>query len=113
MLRWKAQVRGTFAPESLPPIELIDHFPEFLGEITAALRKDAGLSSPSPSPDESRTSAGHGVQRFAKRIKRRGSDIAINDANRAERQAEERGMAPTARLLRVIRSLRLVGRMCH
>jgi len=64
MLRWKAQVRGTLAPESMPAFELIDHLPQFLGEILAALREDSGLSSVGPSPEDSTTAAGHGEQRL-------------------------------------------------
>jgi hypothetical protein len=54
MRRWKAQaqVQGTLAPEGMPSLELIDHIPEFLDEILAALRADAGLSSVGPSPEE-------------------------------------------------------------
>lgn len=64
MERWKAQVQGTVVPESLPAFELINHLPQFLDEILAALREDAGLSSVGPSPDESSTAAGHGEQRL-------------------------------------------------
>ncbi len=61
---WKGQVAGTFAPDSLPSIELIDHLPEFLEEIIAALRADAGLRSASSVPEDSSTAAGHGEQRL-------------------------------------------------
>lgn len=64
MLRWKAQVRGTLAPEAMPPFELINHIPEFVDEIISALRTDSGLSSRGPSPEESGTAAGHGAQRL-------------------------------------------------
>ncbi len=64
MLRWQAEVRGTFAPEAMPPVELTNHIPEFLDEIVAALRVDAGLSSVGPSPEDSATAAGHGIQRL-------------------------------------------------
>jgi signal transduction histidine kinase len=64
ILRWKAQVQGTLAPESMPPIELVDYLPKFLGEIITALREDAGLTSLGPSPEESTTAAGHGEQRL-------------------------------------------------
>ena len=64
MQRWKAQVQGTLAPESMPAIELIDHLPQFLGEILAALRVDAGLMPVGPSPEDSRSAAGHGEQRL-------------------------------------------------
>jgi signal transduction histidine kinase len=64
MLRWKAAVQGTFTPDAMPTIELTNHIPEFLDEILAALRADAGLSSVGPSPEESTTAAGHGIQRL-------------------------------------------------
>jgi signal transduction histidine kinase len=64
MSRWKTQVQGTLAPESMPHVELIDHLPKFVGEIIAALRRDAGLSSLVPSPEDSATAAGHGAQRL-------------------------------------------------
>jgi signal transduction histidine kinase len=64
MLRWQAQIRGTLAPEAMPPVELANHIPQFVTEIIAALRADAGLSSIGPSPEESTTAAGHGAQRL-------------------------------------------------
>jgi signal transduction histidine kinase len=61
--RWKASVLGRVAPESLPALELLDHFPAFLNEVIAKLRlvaaDDAG-----PDPDDSATAAGHGEQRL-------------------------------------------------
>jgi len=62
--RWKLQVRGTLAPEAMPPLELIDHIPKFLDEIVQALRVDAGLPSVGPPPEQSATAAGHGAQRL-------------------------------------------------
>jgi signal transduction histidine kinase len=64
MLRWRALVEGTLVPESMPTFELIDHLPEFLGEILAALREDSGLTSVGPSPEDSPSAAGHGEQRL-------------------------------------------------
>ena len=64
MLRWKDQVRGTLAPETIPPAELLNHLPQFLDEIVAALRESAGLSSVDPHPERSTTAAGHGIQRL-------------------------------------------------
>jgi signal transduction histidine kinase len=64
MERWQAQARGTLAPEAMPRIELIDHLPQFLSEIVAALREDAGLAAVGPSPKRSATAAGHGEQRL-------------------------------------------------
>jgi len=62
--RWHAQVRGTLAPDAMSAVELVDHIPQFLDEITAALRADAGLSSVGPSPEESTIATGHGAQRL-------------------------------------------------
>ena len=56
MLRWKAQVQATLVPDAMPSLELINHIPEFLDEIFAALRADAGLSSVGPAPEESTSS---------------------------------------------------------
>src|SRR5678816_3647297 len=58
--RWKAQVRGTVAPEAMPASELVDHIPEFVDEIVFALRADAGL----PTLDPGQTAASHGAQRL-------------------------------------------------
>jgi signal transduction histidine kinase len=58
--RWKAQIRGTLAPEAMPASELVDHIPEFVDEIVFALRADAGLAAPDVGP----TAAGHGAQRL-------------------------------------------------
>ena len=62
--RWHAQVRGTLAPDKMSAAELVDHIPQFLDEITAALRADAGLSSVGPSPEGSTIATGHGAQRL-------------------------------------------------
>ncbi len=64
LARWKASVRGTLAPESTPPLELLDHLPQFLGEIVAALREDAGARVAGPETMESNTAAVHGHQRL-------------------------------------------------
>lgn len=61
---WMAQVQGTFAPDAMPSLELRDHMPEFLDEILAALRLDAGLVAVGPPPDESSSAADHGEQRL-------------------------------------------------
>ena len=65
MLRWKATVRGTLAPETMPAVELVDHLPLFLREVIIALREDRGLSPTyRPQTDASRTAADHGEQRL-------------------------------------------------
>lgn len=64
MRRWHDLVRGILAPESMPQVELIDHLPQFLDEILAALREDVGLSSVGPPPERSEIAAGHGHQRL-------------------------------------------------
>ena len=58
--RWKAQIRGTLAPQAMPTSELIDHIPEFVDEIVFALQADAGFAA----PDVVATAAGHGAQRL-------------------------------------------------
>ena len=63
MARWREVVSGTLAPESMPPFELLDHLPEFLEEIIAALREDAG-ARPGPPPELRSTAGGHGEQRL-------------------------------------------------
>jgi signal transduction histidine kinase len=64
LARWKASVRGTLTPESTPHLELLDHLPQFLAEIVAALRDDAGLVSTGGTPEETNTAATHGKQRL-------------------------------------------------
>jgi len=64
VMRWKTQIQGKLAPETMPPLELVNHIPRFVTEIVAALRADAGLGSLGPPPDESTTAADHGAQRL-------------------------------------------------
>lgn len=64
MTRWMAAVRGTLAPELIAPLELADHFPQFLDEIISALRADAGLKPEGEVPEESDTASEHGEQRL-------------------------------------------------
>ncbi len=64
MERWKRNVQGTLAPESMPPIELLDHLPDFLQEIIGALREHAGLGSTISRPEQVATAEGHGKQRL-------------------------------------------------
>jgi signal transduction histidine kinase len=61
--RWKAQVRGTLAPDALASFELVDHIPEFVDEIIASLRHADG-SPGGTAADEPSTAAGHGTQRL-------------------------------------------------
>lgn len=62
--RWKDSVRGRLAPESMPQTELVDHLPNFVAEIIAALREDALPSSKIPSLEQTTTATGHGAQRL-------------------------------------------------
>jgi len=55
---WMKSVRGTLAPESMPRLELMDHVPQFVDEVVAALVL-------STSPENSATAPQHGVQRLA------------------------------------------------
>jgi hypothetical protein len=64
MSYWKDQVRGTLAPESMPAMELIDHLPEFLGQIVQALAEDAGVASSQLASELTVMAAGHGEQRL-------------------------------------------------
>jgi signal transduction histidine kinase len=63
MSGWEQRVRGTLAPESMPPLELANHLPKFLKEIVSTLRTDAGLPA-GLSVEETDTAAGHGAQRL-------------------------------------------------
>ncbi|HVZ33686.1 MAG TPA: sensor histidine kinase [Polyangiaceae bacterium] len=62
--RWKDLVRGKLAPESMPPLELVDHLPAFLDETVAALADDARRSPSESVPEGLTTAAGHGAQRL-------------------------------------------------
>jgi len=62
--RWMSSVRGKLAPELMPPIELEDHFPDYLREIISALRVEAGLPAHTELPEESDSAAEHGEQRL-------------------------------------------------
>jgi signal transduction histidine kinase len=64
MARWRANVIGTIAPESLPTVELVDHLPLFLKEVIAALRANDGLPASVSVSDESQTAIVHGEQRL-------------------------------------------------
>jgi len=62
--RWKRHVQGTFAPESMPPVELLDHLPGFLQQIISALHDHATLEPAIPRPAQVATAEGHGGQRL-------------------------------------------------
>lgn len=64
MTRWRANVRGTIVPESLPTVELQDHLPSFLKEVIAALRADETGTSPTSVAEESLIATVHGEQRL-------------------------------------------------
>ena len=61
--RWKARVLGRFVPESLPALELVDHFPQFLDEVIEALRA-LELGPDAAEVEDNTTAAGHGGQRL-------------------------------------------------
>jgi signal transduction histidine kinase len=63
MRRWKTQVQGTLAPLAMPSVELLDHLPDFLEEVIAALRAEATVPG-GDQPQESQTASGHGEQRL-------------------------------------------------
>lgn len=64
MQRWQLTVQGTLAPESMPIVELLNHFPRFLHEVLDALRADAGLAPIGPFPGDNRSATDHGEQRL-------------------------------------------------
>lgn len=61
---WTQSVRGTLAPESLPNVELLDHLPQFIGDVVAALREDTGLPVEPALPEQTDSAAVHGLQRL-------------------------------------------------
>jgi signal transduction histidine kinase len=61
---WTQMVRGTLAPESLPTVELLDHLPQFINDVVAALREDAGLPTAPVLPEQTDSAAVHGLQRL-------------------------------------------------
>ena len=63
MERWKRNVQGTLAPEDMHPVELLDHLPDFLQEITGILREHAGVE-PVPGSAPIATAEAHGKQRL-------------------------------------------------
>ena len=61
--RWMEQVRGTLAPESISHIELVDHMPDFLASMIAAMRIDTGSTAPVVT-DPPAAAAEHGEHRL-------------------------------------------------
>jgi signal transduction histidine kinase len=65
LAHWKTRVQGTFSPDAMPHFELVDHIPQFLDEIVAALRADAGAPPTiGVAPAEGVTASEHGAQRL-------------------------------------------------
>jgi signal transduction histidine kinase len=64
MARWRANVQGTIAPESLPAAELENHLPLFLREVVATLQAARGSDAEVELPEESQTATVHGEQRL-------------------------------------------------
>lgn len=64
MARWRSNVQGTIAPESLPAVELENHLPLFLREVIATLQAAQGSDTDVELPEESETAAVHGEQRL-------------------------------------------------
>jgi len=110
MHRWKEQVRGTLAPESMPQVELANHLPQFLEEISVALREDANLPTSGDSPERSTTAAGHGEQRLRLGFS---LDAVVREygalRNAVVFVAQEAGDAPGARELQVLFDCLITG----
>jgi signal transduction histidine kinase len=110
MVRWKANVVGTIAPEAMHPVELVDHLPTFVDEIASALRDDAGLPPNGPVPEDSPAAAVHGEQRLrlgfslAAVVREYG---ALRDAIVAT--ARDAGAQPTFRELDVLSDAIITG----
>lgn len=62
MHRWKEIVQGTLAPDAIPSVELLDHLPQFVDEIIAALR--GTRISAITAIEDGTTAAEHGTQRL-------------------------------------------------
>jgi signal transduction histidine kinase len=62
MHRWKKIVQGTLAPNTIPSVELLDHLPQFVDEIIAALR--GTRISAMNAIEDGTTAADHGTQRL-------------------------------------------------
>jgi signal transduction histidine kinase len=60
LARWKESVSGRIAPESMPALELLDHFPIFLNQVIESLRAQAECDD----PPCAKTAANHGEQRL-------------------------------------------------
>ncbi len=59
--RWTESINRTLAPGPMTRLELVDHLPGFLDEVTSILRRAADGNTP---PAETPTAAEHGVQRL-------------------------------------------------
>lgn len=59
--RWTEAIRDSLTPVPITRLELVDHLPIFLDELTATLRQHAAGGPPRAS---SPTAGAHGVQRF-------------------------------------------------
>jgi signal transduction histidine kinase len=62
--RWERNVRGNVAPEALSTLELLDHMPQFVDSIIAALRADGRSRGPEEPVPEDASAPGHGAQRL-------------------------------------------------
>jgi signal transduction histidine kinase len=62
--RWLAAVRSDAAVDSMSRVELVDHMPQFLAELVAALEREAGQEPHSQSPSELLSAATHGKGRL-------------------------------------------------
>src|SRR3954471_14185201 len=63
LYRWTRRVQGSLAPESMPPLELIDHLPQFVDEVIATLEDDRSVASEERC-DHGATAAIHGEHRL-------------------------------------------------
>ena len=70
--RWVQRAERLIAPRKLSREELVDSLPGFLGEVSGALRHEAGQPGDSQLPQHSVTAEAHGEQRL-----RLGFDVAL------------------------------------
>src|SRR5204863_7951741 len=99
----------TLTPETMPQIELLDHMPDYLKEVIAALRADATRSS-RVKLEHSATAAGHGGQRLRLGFS---LDSVVHEygALRAAivATAEEAGAATELRELEIVHDFLITG----